>query len=323
MTSDEALHGLSPDRGRGRFLDDRMHADLASSLRHVAERTEDAVQEISRRIMSLAVAVEGGRRVPPLAFRQYFRLVQAVLTEDFTSVQSALDRMEALGARDDDRRVRYFGAPEADQVSLELISDGMRLAPITQHEAEAFELLLEQGLALMERSLPELHAEIDGMVREILFARAPHGDRMEFDGASHYQFWGLLLLNPSHHRTPLAVVEVLAHEASHSMLFALTRTEPLVFNPDDELYPSPLRIDPRPMDGIYHATFVSARMWWAMDQLSRSEVLSPDDRALARDAAEKDRANWTMGMKVIDAHARLSPTGARMLEGTRIAMTAG
>lgn len=61
--------------------------------------------------------------------------------------------------------------------------------------------------------------------------------------------------------------EVLAHEAGHSLLFGLTVDEPLVLNLDDVLYPSPLREDPRPMDDIYHAAFVSAHMALAMETL--------------------------------------------------------
>lgn len=317
-----ALEGLVPDAKRGPALDERVHADLAASLAHVAEQCEAGHPEIARRIGAVSVAIREGRRVPPLAFRMYFRLVRALLVGDTEAVGKALTRIEDLGERSFARRVIHFGAPEADQVSLELIEDGMRLAPVSQIDAEMFAGLLDEGLDLMRRALPDLYEEIDGMVHEILLARAPLGDRTEFDGASHYQFWGLLLLNPKHHETPLAVVEVLAHEASHSMLFGLTLEGPLVLNPDDERYPSPLRRDPRPMDGIYHAAYVSARMWWAMDQLARSGLLSPAETERARTAAETDRENWKKGLSVIDAHARLSPTGARVLGAARASMAA-
>lgn len=320
MTSARTLEGFIPDAGRGRELDERVHADLGASLAHLAEKSRDTLPEVGARIMAVSAAIREGRRVPPLTFRMYFRLVQALLVGDIEGVEKALGRIEDLGERHGARDVRYFGVPEADQISLELIEDGMRMAPVSESDARAFSALLDRGFDLMRRALPDLHEEIGGIVHEILLARAPLGDRTEFDGASHYQFWGLLLLNPKHHKTPLAVVEVLAHEASHSMLFGLTLKEPLVLNPDDERYPSPLRRDPRPMDGIYHAAYVSARMWWAMDQLSRSGLLSPEEKDLARRAADTDRENWKKGLSVIDAHARLSPTGARVLDAARASM---
>lgn len=198
----------------------------------------------------------------------------------------------------------------------------MRIAPISEQAAQDFTDLLTRGFELMQRVLPDLHHEISGIVREVLLARAPQGDKMEFDGASHYQFWGLLMLNPKHHKTPLEVVEVLAHEASHSLLFGLTIEEPLVLNPDDELFQSPLRIDLRPMDGIYHATFVSARMCWAMEKMAMSDLLNETDKANAREAAQKDRENFGKGISVVDAHGRLSDTGARILDDTRRWMSA-
>ena len=264
----------------------------------------------------------GGRKVPPLVFRMYYRLVQALLDEDEPRAEFAVARMEALGARGAARSFMRFGDPDADQVCMELLGDGFRMAPIDAEEAKAFVELCKDGFDLMRKTLPSIYSDVDAVVREVLLARAPKGDKMEFDGASHYQFWGLLLLNPKHHKTPLAVVEVLAHEASHSLLFGLTQNEPLVHNPDDERFASPLRKDPRPMDGIYHAAFVSARMWWAMDQISRSDLLTSEQKDQAKTAAETDRANWEAGLSVIDAHAQLSATGERILNDARRVMEA-
>lgn len=169
----------------------------------------------------------------------------------------------------------------------------------------------------MQRALPELHAEFGAIVHEVLLAQLDPGECLQFDGASHDQFWGLLVLNPMQHHTPLEVVEVLTHESSHSLLFGLTVDEPLVLNSETDLYPSPLRPDPRPMDGTYHATYVSARMCWAMEELAASGLISALDRARAREAARTDRENFCSGLAVVDAHGRLSASGARILDSAR------
>ena len=321
---DISLEGFLPNPTRGNALDERMHDQLADSLAHLAEVTQVSAPPTSNRLEAVSTAIRNGRRLRPLAFRAYFRLVRAMLAQEDEAVGACLAELDGTPDRAEARTVVNFGAPEADRLSLELIGDGMRLAPISEAEAHDFMRLLDdEGLDLMVRALPDLYAEVSGIVHEVLLARAPQGDQLEFDGASHYQFWGLLLLNPRHHRSPQAVVEVLAHEASHSLLFGLTVDEPLVLNPDDELYPSPLRQDLRPMEGIYHATYVSARMYWAMDRLSASELLSPEERRIAAEAAKKDRANWERGLSVINEHARLSPTGARILDAACVAMSDG
>lgn len=313
---------FAPSAARGQAVDRRMHDELAVSLAHLAEASTPADASLGERLADLAAAIRGGRRVPPLAFRTYFKLVQELVAEDLGAAAASVAAIEALGERTPTRRLTWFGTPDGDRPSLELIGDGMRIAPITEAEAKAFGALLDEGFDLMRQGLPELYGELSAIVHEVLLARAPQGDKMEFDGASHYQFWGLLMLNPKHHKTPLAVVEVLAHEASHSLLFGLTIEEPLVFNPDDELFPSPLRIDPRPMDGIYHATYVSARMCWAMENLAETGLLSVTDAEHAREAARKDRENWEKGLSVVDAHGRLSATGARVLDSARAWMSA-
>ncbi len=311
-----------PVEGRGLALDDLIHADFARSLAYLADQSGERFPDIVPRLRRIAGRVTAEERAKPMAFRIYFRLVQALLTDNDEEVERLVGNLEAQSGRSQEMTFTHFGDPEADQLCLDLIEEGLRLAPISHQEAEAFTALLKEGLGLMKAALPDLYCDVTSIVREVLLARAPKGDKMEFDGASHYQFWGLLLLNPKHHKTPLAVVEVLAHEASHSLLFGLTQNEPLVLNPDDELFESPLRLDPRPMDGIYHAAYVSARMWWAMDQISRSEFLSNEERAWAKNAAEQDRENWQKGLSVINAHARLSDTGARVLNSAREAMDA-
>ena len=56
------------------------------------------------------------------------------------------------------------------------------------------------------------------------------------------------------------MIDCLTHESAHAHLFSLSLGDSFVTNPDDELHLSPLRRDPRPLDGLFHATYVSARI---------------------------------------------------------------
>jgi HEXXH motif-containing protein len=99
---------------------------------------------------------------------------------------------------------------------------------------------------------------------------------MHFEAGSSYRLWGAMLLNAVRRKTRIEIIESVAHENAHSRLFGLCTEEPAVQNPDQELYPSPLRVDPRPMDGVYHATFVSARMHWTMSRVIASGLLTAE-----------------------------------------------
>ena len=84
-------------------------------------------------------------------------------------------------------------------------------------------------------------------------------------------------------------------------------------NDDEALYMSPLREDPRPMDGIYHATFVSARMYWLLSQLIDSELLDAEERTEALQSLDRDRRNFEAGHTLVSKHGRLTETGTRIM----------
>jgi HEXXH motif-containing protein len=312
---------FGPDADRGRAIDGAVRDFLARSLTHIA----DACRGTAAADIADVLATVPDRRIAPAGFGQYYQLAECLLADDLAGARAAARALADLPSPTAGLSVHRRGAagPLDATLDLRMGAGAARFHPLDAAQADDFAALLRDGLALLDQGAPALAGEIRAILTDILLAQAPPGAKTEFDGASHYQFWGLVLLNPRHHRDRLAVAEVLAHEAGHSLLFGLTLDEPLVLNPDDELFASPLRVDPRPMDGIYHATFVSARMAWAMETLATSGVLSPDEVTRARVAAAQDRANFAMGVATVRAHGRLSATGAAIMDATERAVTGG
>jgi len=319
--------GFLPDPDRARAVDEAVHLALADSLDHVAGacRAAPAAVGVADTLDGPVAAIRAGGRVPPQGFGLYYELVEQLVADRIEAAHRTALQLAAVGQRPAGLALHRRGAArELDRVfDLRMGPGAARFHPIPLKMQDDFPPLLDAGLDLLDRGAPALAGENRAILSDIVLAQAPPGAAREFDGASHYQFWGLLLLNPRHHRTPLAVAEVLAHEAGHSLLFGLTRDEPLVHNHDSALYPSPLRVDPRPMDGIYHATFVSARMAWAMEVLADSGVLTAAEQAQARIEAAKDRANFAMGLSVVQAEGDLSATGAQIMDGAIRAMRDG
>lgn len=298
-----------------------MQDDLLGSLRHVAEVGPAALAAL----LTAPVAVlASGRSLGPEAFGLYYQLVENLLSGDQDEALQVGRRLATCPARPSPACWRVMGRGSAQARGLDAILDqrlgdeATDFSPISGEQVIAFDRLLREGLALLAEGLPPLHEELTAMVSDVLLAQAPPGATVEFDGASHYQFWGLLLLNPKHHRNRLAVAEVLAHESGHSVLFGLCRDQVLSDNADEALYPSPLRVDPRPMDGIIHATYVSARMAWAMASLAESGCLSPAEKAAALQAAAEDRRRFHAGLSTVDEHAQLTALGRDVIEGARV-----
>ena len=146
-----------------------------------------------------------------------------------------------------------------------------------------------------------------------MFAKGEFGENLVFHGISSFYLWGTVLLNAESHKTTLDVVQTLAHETSHMHLFAVALDSPLVENPETERYHSPLRMDPRPMDGIYHATYVAARMHYAVSRLLTSDALSAAQREDAVKAVASHVASFAEGYDVVRSHGRLTELGESLL----------
>lgn len=310
-------YAFAPDAQRARDLDRVRHNDLAHSLKHIAEQCQAALPAVSNALSPLLARLALGDRLAAEAFGDYYTLTEALVGGDHETALQTAQRLSNAASRSDELIVRYRGATDnfsLDQSLNHRLSENSEFAPLPHEDAPDFPQLLNEGFDLLRAGFEELYQETRAIVHQVVLAQAPAGAKMEFDGASHFQFWGLLLLNPKHHKNRLAVAEVLAHEAGHSLLFGLMWDEPLVKNPESDLYTSPLRVDPRPMEGIYHATFVSARMALAMETLAQSGVLTPAERAEAQLAAEKDRENFAKGISTVHEYGDMTDSGKQIMD---------
>ena len=314
---------FAPDPERAIALDRRMHDGLADSLLHIRDRAGGIAALDLAPLDRLIKTLGEGTRLPPAAFGWYFELGIALFDGQTAKAAEALAQLDAIGPRPseppivtlDDPHVTRHGSLYLRRMGKEANEDEVVAPP--PEMATPFHDRLRGGFALLDATVPELAAEVRALVHEILLATGIEGSPSEFDGASFYQLWGMLMLNPRFHLTPVSVAEVLAHESAHSLLFGFTFDEPLVLNPDADLYPSPLRRDLRPMDGIYHATFVSARMCWAMRRVADSHKLDSAIRATADASAERDARNFASGYSVVEEHGKMSEIGAALMAGAR------
>ena len=67
----------------------------------------------------------------------------------------------------------------------------------------------------------------------------------------------------------LFFLETIVHETSHLHLFAIMDLNIIILNDEYDLYASPLRIDKRPMIGVFHAVFVLSRMVRVLHRYTR------------------------------------------------------
>lgn len=318
---------FEPDPDRARLLDARMQKGLGDSLAHIADSARDAkVFDVSL-LDEVINGTGSGVAFGPAAFGWYYELAFAIFDEDDEAIKRAVRELSKQHPADPGFTVQPIDHPnfaDCRDMYLRRMGDtgGTKFLAPQAEDVAPFAARIENALDLIERATPDLRGEIEVLIRQVILASGNPEDKMHFHGASAYQLWGALFLNPKFGQTPLILAETLAHETAHSLLFGFTFDEPLVFNRDEELYPSPLRKDPRPMDGIYHATFVSARMHWAMSKVSGNTGFDSATRDEAERAAREDVKNFNAGYKVVAEFGKLSETGQSLMNTARDYMAA-
>jgi len=313
-----------PSAERARKLDARMRTRLADSVRRVAEQARGHIPIPDDDLTRFLAQARSGA-VAPLIFGAYYDLVLALesgalsdasdlLTEIAVSVPATKELdIIALGAdsepRSTSRYKRLFNTDETTPLELN--------AP-TQDLASAYRAKVLEALGLLDDGYPKLAAEIHALVREVVLASgATDPNALQFGGVSSFMLWGALALNVSYPLSTVEMVEALAHESAHNLLFGLSIDGPLLENDASLSHPSPLRRDLRHLDGVYHATFVTARMHRAVAELLNGGAFDRKDEAAARGVLTTDERNFAAGLETVLAHAKLTPVGRKVLDGAR------
>jgi HEXXH motif-containing protein len=182
---------------------------------------------------------------------------------------------------------------------------------------QAFEQNVHAALSLLDTIDARLGEEVRALVIQVIGATPSSlNSGRSFGGASSLMLWGAILLNVNTHDSVVSVIAGLVHEAAHQLLFGLSLREPLVNNGIDERYNSPLRTDPRPMDGIFHATFVCARMHYAFARLLDQASTQFDREALDAIARHMhdERTGFIDGYETICRFGQITPTGKKIMD---------
>ncbi len=315
-------HRFAPDGTRSRLLDERAHALLADSLEHIQVQAGQALG-VAGALTPLITRIRSGERFGPVCFGLYYQLALAVMDDQLGTARSVAARLVHLPSADASLQLVALDALADEDARLyQTLMDtdpqaSFAMQPPPSHTVRAFTERYQRAFGMMQATMPALAHEISGLIREICLVTGDPQAHYQFDGGSSYMLWGGLFLNIASHETDIQLIEVLAHESAHSLLFGHSLDEALVLNEDTELFASPLRVDPRPMDGIYHATFVSARMHWAMSRLLASASLSATERDHAEQARRADTENFEAGYEVVARHGILTATGQAVMDAAR------
>jgi len=286
--------------GRASFLDFGAYADLGMDIPDWQERSEQCRAEAESHLLDRLNAVHGpasngGGDHPPL---------RNMSGANFTPIQ--LDRMD-----------RWFVTEESNALDL--------CAAAEQNVATA-RANFDRALDVLKMADSELYGETVTIVDTVVAVGTGPGRLIDFTSLSSFALWGAIAVSVDRMHEWTYAYDAIVHESGHNVLFAIAREGPLVRNTNDEVHSSPIRDDPRPVDGIYHAAFVTARESLAFDRLlawdDRTGGMSGEDRKIAETSLETSVINFWQSVEALREHADFTELGRRVLDECEDYMTA-
>lgn len=315
-----------PKQGQAaRALDQGMREDLAASLERIGSMAAPVLPAESG--LGEAAAHIRAHRIEPGVFALYYDLVFALQNRDFAAAADLWSKLLARAAAEPEPRlIRYRPADLGEDAERfqRLTSIGTADPAVFCDPQEEdwlrFGETAPAALVLLERAHPAWAEEVRELgVWTIAAAPERRPDAVGFSGGSSLMAWGAILVNVRDWTDRLGVLGVIAHEATHLLLFGLSRNEPLVTNPVGERYQTEARPTPRPMNALYHSTYVSGRTGrMCQEILDRcAGQLSEAERLKLAQTAGLQRQRFDQGYEVIRREAQLTPLGRRLIEEAR------
>lgn len=301
-------------------LEQNVRSRLASSLESLWQHAGEALPADPSARAGLTSSIRAHRQHPRV-FARYYDLALALMDSRLADARRINEGLLALPAEPLRAGIRPFSHQELgedfERFSRLLFAEEGLERPLAAPSATQFETIsryLDEAQTLIAEVDPDLAREVALLWPMIFLARPEQVGRVPFAGVTSFMVWGAGFMNVEAFNSPTVVAGFLVHETTHSLLFALGCDEALVQNPLSESFQAPFRPDPRPMDGIYHATIVSARMFHFRARCLQHLAGDSGLRAELEQRLEATRDAYSRGRKVIAEHGRLSARALALLE---------
>jgi len=315
-----------PTAKSGDALRSRFNNDFADSLEYLLSVCRPHVSFDVDSIDVVLSRIRAGSRETPILYNLHFELVDALQANDLETAAALLTRIAdetpapqgisivALGLSDDGRDAQV-SIPYFCEQDTQFTYSSPMVEP-----AERTRSVLLDAINDLHWFAPGLAAEMEALVSTVILARGTVVDQAEpaeFESVTALRAFSGVLFNAHSEASSLQCAISLIHESAHMALFAYSPSEGVVTNPPTERYTSPLRTDARPVEGIFHQSFVLARMIYGMDMLRSA----PEATAARCDFADSfvvyNIPRFNDAVETLHKHASLTPQGAKALEASR------
>ena len=201
---------------------------------------------------------------------------------------------------------QIFSSPhwhQCDAVIKNSFSETVTLAPPNAKKFSETSMKVRMALENIKRVSPIVHEEIETFITTYMIV---HSNR--FVAGSSFPLIGLVGLSDAHSIDH--IIDLMVHENAHQYIYHLTVFDEVCQG--EGMFQSPLREDARPLEAIYHATFVLARLIYFY-QLCEGMVCFEDQKK-AKTLLQTYHLKFKDGYKTLKAHAIFTPLGEKLLD---------
>ena len=311
---------FAPSAQTGAELRTNFNASFLDSLEYLISVCRPHVNVDEKRVGRIVSRIKAGSRETPYLYSLHFQIVEAIQQECLADIERHLDELLSLDQAADRCLIAGLAShdlPWDSEITTAYFADEdgsfFSYVPPGLDETAHLRTKVSAAIEMMERFAPGLAAEMKELLTTVIItrgvARSSAAADQLFESSTALRAFGGMLLNAAYAGSVVEAATVLIHETAHTALFALSPKEGVVLNPESERYSSPLREEPRPLEGIFHQVFVLARMIYGMELLRSANGSSQAECDLASEFIEYNVPRFRDAVATVHHHAQLTDAG--------------
>jgi len=304
-----------PVKGRASVLISQFNTSLKNSLIYLINACDEVIDKpLFDEVSAKLNALNPKKKFSGLLNIIHSDLASAIQNEDVNKIQIIAKKLVRENFEVSDIKIinidslNDYYSPLIHEICREEIPEKIDFYPLPSGEFEQMKETTQKALQTINEICPDYFEEMESLLSEVLFIKA---DRIRH-GSSLSSF-GMIFRNYFfrwEHFTD--TIDIMIHELSHLYLYILNTNDEIVINAR-ELHESPLRVDKRPLIGIYHAAFVLSRVIDVLQKVLEKGGIPHDETCYCQDLIAGHKNRFSMAMDVLKTHAHLTALGQALI----------
>lgn len=204
---------------------------------------------------------------------------------------------------------------EVDHISFQEIPEGGSSAPCPPQLWKEGQRLIEDALCALKYGAKDAYEEHIQLVNHFIILKSER-----FIAGSSFDIQGCILMKIKENHLLLDIIDNIIHETAHQYIFLLSTLDPLCLNDPADLYTSPLREDPRPIMGNFHALFVISRLIYALKSIKSYPKKHDIDVNTLQQYIENYEEKFNLALPSFYRDAHLTALGRRLMRSAESAI---